>query len=176
MEEIIKDVTALVGATTMLLTVVAGLLTALIKLWRRDNATDERVRKLWQSNLRRGEVEAFNTGKVERLDVATVVLNPVAAAAYEPVAPFLRQLLREYPRLSEDDALFAEKIEDRFGEWLVKHICGPLGVTNFACLHMALLVAKEPVDDRPKKRDSDQPPKSKGTGQFLTPQKDGLEG
>lgn len=141
--------TAILGAVTGLVIAVSGLVAVVAKLWRRDDVTDRRVDLMWEAYLRRGSVEAASKKLVlpsprsPSGDPTMPTLRDDVRAAYEPIAPALRQLYqREGKGLTEGQ--LAEKIEARFGAWLSRHICAVLGVTEFACLEMARIVATEP--------------------------------
>lgn len=136
-------------------TIIAGIATV-IKLIRRDNVTDARI-DLWsRAHLRRGLVEGLKGPYItehEGAVDATYQLTREARTAYEPIAPTLRRLWAEQPKGTLAER-FVEVIEERIGEWLVKHICQPLNVMNFACLQIALMISMEPdvpdVSQRPQ--------------------------
>jgi hypothetical protein len=84
--------------------------------------------------------------ETEDNDMTAFAMTAEARSAYQPIAPALRKL-RDAVGHGLTDAQLAEKIEERFGAWIAKHICRVLGVEDYACLQMAVLVAKE--DDGP---------------------------
>jgi hypothetical protein len=141
----VETFTAIMHALTALLTVVSPIvLSVLAKLWHRDNVTDDRVDLLWRSFIIRGEAEmvirqlATQNGEAVR----PYTIRPDTRAAYEPIAPALRELRRSNIGLS--DERFAEMVAKKYDAWLVKHICIPLGISQGACQAMALSVANEP--------------------------------
>lgn len=80
-----------------------------------------------------------------------MTLQPEIRAAYDPIAPTLRDIRRGMPRGYTNGQL-AEAINSyRFlgehggnlGDWLLRHICHPLNVSEGACIDMAILVAEE---------------------------------
>ena len=108
----------------------------------RDDKTDNRVDLMWKAHLRRGESEA----KQKQLAVEThkdgdkvITLVPDVRQAYNPIAPFLKDLRQRFP----DPVQFTEEVETHYGDWLSKHICNVLGVSEYACLAMAVSVSEE---------------------------------
>lgn len=130
------------GSITAFIAAVSGLVAAFVKLWRRDEVQDRRLDLLWEAHVRRGSSEAAQlklTKPVEDSDMQAELRVDVRAA-YDPIAPALREIRKSYP----DPGRFAEEVEKRYGDWLVRHICDVLGVSNFACLAMAKLVTDDP--------------------------------
>lgn len=124
----------------------SGAVVAVYKLWRRDKITDERVDLMWRAHLARGEQEALGRGMIQRAEpkdddnmTADLHLNANVRAAYGPIASILKAIYARNPTPEK----FAEAVEKEHGAWLSRFICGPLGVNQFACLSMALIVAQE---------------------------------
>ena len=116
----------------------------LVQLWRRDNATDARLDNLWNAHIMRGEVEVVEKRLAlavhyETDDPMKLLLKPEVVTAYKPIAPALRELRQAMPTASP--GVFAEAVEKRFGGWLTRHICPVIGVSDYACLAMARVVA-----------------------------------
>lgn len=127
----------IVAISGLVTTVVAGVV-ALVKLLRRDDVTDRRVDLLWQANLRRGAVESSSALKrlkganeVDTLLHPAQLLRPDVVAAYEPVAPYLRELRRNNPGIGR--VAFAELVETNLGDWMMRYICMPMNVSSYAC-------------------------------------------
>jgi hypothetical protein len=136
----------LLGAITALLVALTAFLPVAIKLWRRDNVTDQRVDRLVQAHLNRGFVEASREKLTRPVpakgdNVADVLLRADVRRAYEPIAPALRRLKKSMPGATSGQ--FAEAVERDFGQWLAKHICAVLNVSDYACWAMAQLVAED---------------------------------
>jgi hypothetical protein len=122
---------ALVSAITALVIAVTGLLAMIIRLWflmkRGDAKTDKRVDLIWSRDISRGEMA------VQKIDTRSL------EAAFAPIAPALRRIKYDLPDATAGE--LAEAIEDRMGEWITRHICGPLHVKDYMCLAIALQVA-----------------------------------
>jgi len=139
-----ENLNVLLGSITALVIAITGLIAMLFKLWRRDDYTDRRVDLLWKGRLERGAVEAIQKNLVQpanRENIMAVLMRPDVVAAYEPIAPALRELRSKMTGLSKER--LGEEVERKFGAWLVQHICSVLGVTEFACLTMALSIAEQ---------------------------------
>jgi hypothetical protein len=122
----------------------SGAAVAIFKLWQRDKVTDKRVDLMWRAHLARGQQEGLDKGMIQRVKkdesmASHLCLDAETRAAYKPIAPALKAIYAKDPR----PAKFAEAVEEEYGAWLSRFICGPLGVNQFACLSMALIVAKE---------------------------------
>ncbi len=108
----------------------------------RDDKTDGRV-DLWvKSNLRRGSIRAVESDMARPKDPQMnnlIVTDPQVREAYQPLVPFLKQIRQKYP----DEIRFSEKLLEDHGDWLILHICKPLGVGEYECLAMAFSVSGE---------------------------------
>lgn len=132
------------GALTTLLIIVNRLKS---RQESRDDHTDNRL-DLWADfQLRRGRVEALQKGLMSAIPEGPAVpltLRPDVRNAYDPVAPYLRRRYRKASEKSLSRVQFAEVIEHEFGPWMARHICAPLGISDGACLDIAIEVAMEP--------------------------------
>ena len=138
--------TGLVIALTALATAVTPLVLMIVKLWRRDDVTDQRLDNLWEAHMRRGAAEAtFKKLAVPiggKEDVSAILVRPEVIRAYDPIAPALRRIRREMKGSASGQ--FAERVEKELGPWIAKHICAVLGVSEYAWLVMAQQVAEQP--------------------------------
>jgi hypothetical protein len=111
-----------------------------------DDVTDRRVDLVWQSKMRRGLAEGVNKKLITPSEDPSVSaqLRLDVKSAYQHIAMDLRDFYaREGSGIPEEQ--FAEKVEAKYGDWLTRHICIPLGVSEDACVHIAVEVAKEPT-------------------------------
>ncbi len=134
-----EPLTQLIVALTGL---IAALAPVLVKLWRRDDVTDDRVDQLWRAHLRRGLAEGLTKNFIQerRGEIAVVhTLSPEVEAAYLPIAAGLRQIHSDNAGLTPERLV--QVIETHYGDWLGKFICRTLGINDYACLQMALMVA-----------------------------------
>lgn len=140
-------ISAIITALGTLVVALSGVIVAILKDRRErkeaDAKTDSRVDLLWERDVRRGRVEARQQELLHGYSYWEAgILNSEARRAFDPIAPALRELRRELgDHISEGK--YAEEIERRFGAWLAEYICPVLGVTNYACLEMARIVALE---------------------------------
>ncbi len=147
------------AALTTLVIGLSGLVPVVISIWKRISAQEHRIDQFWRSRLLRGTAEGLrlriiseqvgpDTDDPER-DFMTVAVSPAAFRRYAPVARALAQVRQKNPGASP--TRLAELIEERFGPWIASHICVPLGVSDYACIVMALSIANEiePVEPPP---------------------------
>lgn len=145
------DVTAVVATLTALVTALAGLVPSVIWIWKRLSAQERRLERFWRARLLRGTAEALTARYVveqigpESIDpdqggFMPVALSQEAYSAYEPIADKLKEMYKKYQNATDTE--FAEAIEDRFGAWLARFVCAVLGISNYACLVMAMAVAR----------------------------------
>lgn len=155
-DKILGTITGLVMALTAFGYMWMKMRTMHREMKRRDDFTDNRMDVYGQSVLRRGQAGAILKGFLHEGD-SMANLSELAARAYAPIAPALRKLRRQFPDLPRER--FAEKIEEKWGNWLSVHICTPLKVSDGECWAMALVVAETPTpkDEMP---DSDTPGKA----------------
>lgn len=144
------------AAWVVIISAIFAGLGSLIKLWRRDDHTDARLDSLWEAQMRRGMIEALEKKLVVQHpkeadpgDTVELAIRPDVRRAYEPIAPVLREILKE----TKSEGQFAEVVNIRLGDWIVKHICEPLGLRDMSCYKMAYMTACE--SDRAVKVDSD---------------------
>ena len=124
--------------------VAVGLLNTAVTIyvvgWRiaaRFAALEVKVATMWEFMLKRAFAETFTKG------IATthspVQLTEAAQQALAPISEDLKRwYAREGARLPYPDMMLA--LERRFGTWLMKHVCIPLGLTDGACLVAAALL------------------------------------
>lgn len=105
----------------------------------RDNVTDDRVDLIWKAQLRRGEAEAEQKGLIVKDNAMAYTVPSDIRKAYAPIAPFLKQLRKQYPEPEK----FSEQVEHGYGEWLSEHICKVIGMSNYACLRIAVSISEE---------------------------------
>jgi hypothetical protein len=145
---IVTALAAFIGVMTALLVSVAKLQASLDqlaeRLTRADKITDSRVDTVWRSLTNRGTLRAKNEGYIigEDTGMAATVRSDIKSA-FDPVRPVLAKIYRETVKEPGDEGKFTEALEKQMSAWLMKHICGPLGVHEYECAAMALLVAKE---------------------------------
>ena len=112
----------------------------------RDDRTDGRV-DLWvKSNLRRGSIRAVEQDMARPKDPQMnhiTVTDPDVREAYQPLVPFLKEIRRQYP----SEVAFSEKLLEERGDWLVLHICKPLGIGEYECIAMAYSVSAEATQE-----------------------------
>lgn len=113
------------------------------ELVKRDLETDERVDTIIRGLIARGVLEAKRKNMVtmDSSPQEQLVLTPAVRQAFQPIAQMLHNLYTSFPVITEER--FAIEVERRHGDWLIKHICGPMELTSFACLKFAFLVATE---------------------------------
>lgn len=146
MINLIDHLPAILTGLSMLIGAVTGLIVAIVKLWERSVQDRRRHDLLLQAILRRGTAES--RAKLKQLApegedmTATLDLRADVRAAYGPIAGELRRLYRARPGQTRED--FFEIVERRYGDWLVRHICVPLDVSEFACHDVAWIIAQEP--------------------------------
>lgn len=104
----------------------------------------ERVDTMWIFQLRRGitELEIKKLGKAN----SPIKLSPKAK---EIIAPFVPRLKKFYQEINGDElgiVDLAVKLELQFGEVLVKEICPRIGITEGACLILAIAELR-PISD-----------------------------
>ncbi len=112
----------------------------------RDDKTDNRVDLIWRQNLRRGSLRAVQSKKARPKDSnmqAITVTDPEVREAYQPLVPFLKEIRRRHP----DPVAFTEKVLEERSEWIIRHICEPLGIGEWECIAMALSVSEEGTKD-----------------------------
>jgi hypothetical protein len=112
----------------------------------RDEATDRDVETLAAANMRRGRLEATTTKDETGVPLMTEreVIREDVVRAYQPIMPALKQLRDDNPNASpakfglllEQFKLDADP-ENTLGKWLVKHICEPYKLKDFACWDIA---------------------------------------
>lgn len=153
MERVVVAVTSLCVAFT-------GLVAAVVQMWRKLSRNDSRLERLWRGHLLRGKVEAIGKGlAVETFgDVSSISPDweggfmPLAvrsniAKLFEPAAERLKALWAKNPGATDEE--LADLIEIGFSGWMARNICLVLGVNQYACIAMAISVAKgvPPVPD-----------------------------
>jgi len=101
---------------------------------------------LWDFQLRRGAIEAVGSGIATRnspLRVRDEFLKH-AGSLVEPLQDFYRKLGR--PDISPSELAF--QIELHFGDQILEKICLPEGVSQGACMIVAIAIARDdPVVD-----------------------------
>lgn len=115
---------------------------------KRDDKTDKRVDLIWKSNLRRGSIRAVKSDMATPKDskmTSIMVTDPVVRLAYQPIAPFLKAIRKQYP----DPVAFIEEVLKEHGEWIATHICDVLGIGEYECMAMAVSVSEEGTHEHP---------------------------
>jgi hypothetical protein len=140
----------LLGGVGGLITSIGAFVVTIVKLLRRDDHTDRRVDLLWEASYRRGQVGAMlnlmeprpstEPMSAERV-TAELVLKEHVKDAFRPIASNLRRIRRENPNVTP--ARFSELLEDKFGEWIMRHICYPLKVDKNECMVAAWNISEE---------------------------------
>lgn len=150
------DIQAAIATLTALVVALTGLVPAVITIWRRLSAQDRRIDLFWRARLLRGTAEALQKRLAseqvgpESIDPESggfvIAITPAAARHYEPIAERLAATHAKYK--DESPTRLAELIEERFGPWIAANICVPLGVSEYACIVMALSIASgvKPVE------------------------------
>ena len=145
---------SLLTCLTFFLPALATFLNQVKKLVRRDDHQDERLDLILEALLRRGRAEGKRRSllvEVPEDKKMPTVMSLEARTAFAPIAPALRKLRMSLTQ-PVNRARLAEAIEKQYGEWISKHICAVLGITNFACWDLACLTAEEdetPPDQSP---------------------------
>lgn len=149
-------VNAMLITLTGLVAALTSLVPIVIRLWSKVSAHDRKFDRFWRARLLRGTVEGLAKQYLseqinsEGADSSTGLFNvAVTPEVYESYAGIVDQLLATKKNAPEaDDLELTELIEDRFGPWITANICPVLHVAEFACLVMALSIAKgiKPVD------------------------------
>lgn len=151
-----SGVAAVITSLGVLTAAMTGLVVAITKLWQRDEITDKRVDQLWKAHMRMGKREAEHRTLIQPVeqrgpDDMDFALRPDVRAAYQPISLGLKQIYHDLRKATANqfsEVMLTEKLEERFGMWLSKHICGPLNLKEYACLEMAKIVAMED-DEKP---------------------------
>jgi hypothetical protein len=142
--------TEAVIALTALVTALGGLVPVVMVIWKRLSRQERRLDLFWRARLLRGTAEALAKNLVveqvapDSIDpdeggFMTVAVTPAVYAAYEPIAPQLVAMRAKYKDACQTE--FAEAIEERFGPWLARFVCAVLGVSEYACIVMAVSIA-----------------------------------
>lgn len=138
-----------VAALTTIVVGLSGLVPVVIRIWRVVSAQERRIDLFWRARLLRGTAEGLqkrllseqvgpDTDDPER-GFMTVAVTPAVYRRYEPIAAALVRSRQKNADVSP--TRLAELIEERFGPWIAGHICMPLGVSEYACVVMALSIA-----------------------------------
>jgi hypothetical protein len=143
--------TQAVIALTALVTALGGLVPVVVVIWKKLSRQERRLDLFWRARLLRGTAEALarnlvveQVGPDESIDpdaggFMTVAVTPAVFTAYEPIAPQLVAMRAKYEDATQTE--FAEAIEERFGPWLARFVCAVLGVSEYACIVMAVSIA-----------------------------------
>ena len=97
-----------------------------------------KVDTMWDFQIRRGMSEAAKEG-IAKIN-SPIKFTAEAMGRLEPIKIPLQQLAVKYPTVKDSDLML--KIEQNFGEQLLKLVCVPYKVTQGACLLLALAVAR----------------------------------
>jgi hypothetical protein len=146
-----NDLTETVIALTALVSALGGLVPVVVALWRKVSRQQRQWEEFRTSRWLRGTAEALRERlAVEQIgcddeidpDVGgflTIAVTPATFKAYERIVGDLVDLRKRYTDLSAVE--LGDVIERRFGPWLARYVCVPLGVSNFACVVMAVSIA-----------------------------------
>lgn len=110
-------------------------------LGRRVTTLEARVESLWTFLLRRGVAEAVTRGVGSMNSPLTI--SDEAKAWFAPFAHELHEFYRGGGGGSLPDDRLAEEIERRWGERMLREVCLPHGMSQGACLLIAMAVARE---------------------------------
>lgn len=112
----------------------------LVKGSMRLGALEVKVETMWAFQMRRAVSETITTG-LGQLN-SPLHFTDAAVAALEPLHQQLLEFWKNVPPGTTDgEALLL--IEARFGDEILKYVCVPRGLSNGACLLLALTIAKQ---------------------------------
>lgn len=142
------DIEKSVAALTGLMAALSTLIPVVIKLWKKVSRQEQRITLFWRSRIMRGTVEALYKGLVSQQiaddvvdyeDMVPLAVTPFVYQTFSPIQERLKEVRKRNPDAEHIE--LAEIIEERFGPWMVQNICISLGVTEYACIVMALSIA-----------------------------------
>lgn len=156
----IENLQSVVIGLTGLVVALSALVPVVIRLWQKVSRVVRMSEEMYESHLLRGKIEVLQKGLGEEFfdtspsespegeaTFMPLAIRKKAHALYSPIAPQLRGIRERNPEATEGE--IGRFIERRFGKWLARNICVPLGVWQYACIAMAISVADgiPPIDD-----------------------------
>lgn len=151
---------ALIGFATAVISALIILVAQLTVLRRRlnelaqesrqaDQHTDRRVDAVWQANAKRGKMVGVEKGViapteptgagVANMPSTAFAVRPDVRAAFRPILSALKAL--HNPTMT--DGQWAEVLSTHYDDWILRHICGPLGMSDYECWAAARVLAAE---------------------------------